>query len=125
MLVIENFIDGELIASADGKRFETRSPVNNNVVASVTEAGRADVDAAVAAARQALNGEWGALSLERRVALIYALADEIERRLGDFVEAETTDTGQPRHVLNHVIGRSVANFRVFADTIKGVSDECY
>jgi aminomuconate-semialdehyde/2-hydroxymuconate-6-semialdehyde dehydrogenase len=125
MLVIENFIDGEFIASADGKRFETRSPINSNVVASVAEAGRADVDAAVGAARQALNGEWGKLSLERRVALIYALADEIERRLADFVEAETVDTGQPRHVLEHIVGRSVANFRIFADVIKGVSSECF
>ena len=125
MLVIENFIDGELVAPATGKRFETRSPVNNNVVASVAEAGRADVDAAVVAARQALKGEWGELNLEQRVALIYALADEIERRLEAFVEAEAADPGQPRHVLQHVLGRSVANFRIFADVIKGVSDEAF
>ena len=126
MRQIEHFIAGEFVASANGKRFDKRSPVNNQVIASIAEGGRAEIDAAVAAAKAALHGEWGALTLEQRVDLLYGVADEITRRFDDFVEAEMADTGQPDHVMKHVfIPRGAANFKVFADVIKNVPTESF
>lgn len=126
MRQIENFIAGQYRAAASGRRFDKRSPLDNCVIASVSEAGREEVDAAVQAAREALNGEWGAMSTERRVELLYAVANEITRRFDDFVEAEMADTGQPEHVMKHVfIPRGAANFKVFADTIKNVASESF
>ena len=52
-----NFIDGEFVAT--GKQFEKRSPLDNSVIGLVFEAGRAEVDAAVQAARAALKGPLG------------------------------------------------------------------
>jgi len=126
MRQIENFVAGEYRAAASGRRFDKRSPLDNRVIASVSEAGREEVDAAVQAARAALQGEWGAMSTERRVDLLYAVANEITRRFDDFVAAEMADTGQPEHVMKHVfIPRGAANFKVFADTIKNVASESF
>ncbi|MCF6751858.1 2-hydroxymuconic semialdehyde dehydrogenase [Pseudomonas stutzeri] len=126
MRQIENFIAGEYRAAASGRRFDKRSPLDNRVIASISEAGRDEVDAAVQAARAALHGEWGAMSTERRVELLYAVANEITRRFDDFVAAEMADTGQPEHVMKHVfIPRGAANFKVFADTIKNVASESF
>lgn len=126
MRLVENFIAGEYQASEVGRRFEKRSPLDNRVIASVTEAGRAEVDAAVKAARAALKGDWGRMTTEQRVDLLYGVANEITRRFEDFVAAEMADTGQPSHVMRHVfIPRGAANFKVFADVIKNVASESF
>ncbi|MCC4116710.1 2-hydroxymuconic semialdehyde dehydrogenase [Aromatoleum toluclasticum] len=126
MRQIQNFIGGEFVAAASGKRFDKRSPLDNRVIASISEAGRAEVDAAVSAARAALHGEWGGLTTEQRVELLYGVANEITRRFEDFVEAEMADTGQPRHVMTSAfIPRGAANFKVFADVVKNVPNESF
>ena len=126
MLHIRNFIDGAFVDAQSGKSFEKRSPVTGGVIAAVAEAGRADVDRAVGAAKQALGGEWGRLTTDQRVDLLYAVANEITRRFDDFVDAEMTDTGQPRHVMTHAfIPRGAANFKVFADIVKNVPNEAF
>lgn len=126
MRQIEHFIAGEFVASASGKRFEKRSPLNNQVIASIAEGGKPEIAAAVSAAKQALHGEWGDLNPEQRVDLLYGVANEITRRFDDFVEAEMADTGQPDHVMKHVfIPRGAANFKVFADVIKNVPTEAF
>lgn len=126
MRLVENFIAGQYQASASGRRFEKRSPLDNRVIASVAEAGRPEVDFAVKAARDALRGEWGGLTTEQRVDLLYGVANEITRRFEDFVAAEMADTGQPSHVMRHVfIPRGAANFKVFADVIKNVASESF
>jgi aminomuconate-semialdehyde/2-hydroxymuconate-6-semialdehyde dehydrogenase len=126
MRQIDHFINGEYTAGTTGKRFEKRSPLDNSVITSIAEAGKAEVDAAVGAARAALAGEWAGLETAERVDMLYAVADEITRRFDDFVQAEMEDTGQPAHVMEHVfIPRGAANFKVFADVIKNVPTESF
>ncbi len=126
MRLIENFIGGEYTAGLSGKTFEKRSPLDNSVIARVAEAGKVEVDAAVRAARAALGGEWGGLTLDQRVDLLYGVANEITRRFDDFVAAEMADTGQPHHVMTHAfIPRGAANFKVFADVVKNVPNESF
>src|SRR5438105_15572650 len=98
---IRHFINGRYMSSASAKTFDKRSPLNNQLLARVDEGGRAEVDAAVAAARAALHGDWGRLGTDKRVAMLHAVADEITRRFDDFVAAEESDTGQPHHVIAH------------------------
>ena len=126
MRLIENFIGGEYTAGLSGKTFEKRSPLDNSVIARVAEAGKVEVDAAVRAARAALGGEWGGLTLDQRVDLLYGVANEITRRFDDFVAAEMADTGQPHHAMTHAfIPRGAANFKVFADVVKNVPNESF
>jgi len=126
MRILKNFIDGEFTVGTAEKMFEKRSPLDNQIIAQVAEAGQHDVDAAVRAARAALNGEWGRLVTEQRCELLHAVANEITRRFNEFVEAEMADTGQPQHVMTHAfIPRGAANFKVFADVVKNVAAESF
>ena len=123
---INHFINGEFVSAVDGKSFEKRSPVDRRLIAQVSEGGKVDVDRAVHAARAALNGEWGAFTMEQRVEILYGVADEITRRFDDFVEAEMADTGQPKSIMTHAfIPRGGANFKIFADVIKNVPNESF
>lgn len=115
MQLIHNFINGEFTAAAGGKIFEKRSPLNNQVIANVAEAGKAEVDAAVSAARAALKGPWGRMTIAERVDMLYAVANEINRRFDDFLAAEVADTGKPMSLARHIdIPRGAANFKIFA-----------
>ena len=121
---ILNFIDGEYVAT--DKWYENRNPINNKVIGMVAEAGEKEVDAAVKAAKAALKGPWGSMSLQKRIELLEALVVEINNRFDDFLEAECADTGKPRSMASHVdIPRGAANFKVFADMVKNVPTEFF
>ena len=55
MKEFKNFINGEYVANASGKTYENRNPVDNSLIGLVYEAGKPEVDAAVAAAKAALH----------------------------------------------------------------------
>ena len=121
-----NFIDGRFVPSSAGRLFDNRCPVDNRLVSRVHEAGKPEVDAAVAAARSALRGPWGRLSVSHRSELLYAVADEINRRFEDFLQAEVADTGKPVSLASQLdIPRGAANFKIFADTVKNVPTEFF
>ncbi len=124
MKQVLNFINGQYVASP--KTFEKRSPVNGEVIAQVHEAGRDQVNAAVAAARAALDGPWGKMSVAERVQRLTALVDGITRRFEEFLAAECADTGKPRSLASHIdIPRGAANFQIFADVVKNVPTEFF
>ncbi|MBP2227922.1 aminomuconate-semialdehyde/2-hydroxymuconate-6-semialdehyde dehydrogenase [Azospirillum agricola] len=123
---ILHFIDGAYVAGGGGRRFENRSPVDGSLVSLVHEASRADVDAAVAAARAALSGPWGRLTVQERVDRLHKVAEGILRRFDEFLAAEIADTGKPRSLASHIdIPRGAANFAVFADVVKNVPTEFF
>ncbi|GAB1435084.1 aldehyde dehydrogenase [Sphaerotilus sulfidivorans] len=124
--LITSFIDGEFQPAEGARLFDKRSPVDGRVIARIAEAPQAEVDRAVRAARTALRGDWGRMTVEQRAAMLHAVADEITRRFDDFVAAEMADTGQPSHVMTHVfIPRGAANFKIFADVVKNVPTESF
>lgn len=124
MQQILNFINGAYAESE--RRFDKRSPLTGEAIAQVHEASRAQVDAAVAAARAALQGPWGRMSVAERVQRLHAVADGISRRFEAFLAAECADTGKPRSVASHIdIPRGAANFKIFADVVKNVPTEFF
>lgn len=123
---LKNFIAGQYVPSSANKTFENFDPVTGEVFALVHEATEKDVDAAVKAARDALNGEWGNMATADRAALLYKVADRINERFDEFLEAECRDTGKPFSLARHIdIPRGAANFKVFADVIRNVPTECF
>ncbi|AXK80606.1 2-hydroxymuconic semialdehyde dehydrogenase [Pseudolabrys taiwanensis] len=121
-----NFIDGHYLPARGGRTFDKRTPVDGALIAKVAEAAEADVDAAVKAARAALDGPWGKITPAERGDLLYAVANEINKRFDQFLEAEVADTGKPVSLASHLdIPRGAANFKVFADTVKNVSTEFF
>lgn len=113
---LRNFVDGQFVDGRD--TFEDINPVDGSVAAVVHEAGAETVDAAVIAARRALEGAWGRSSVADRAKILRRIADRIEDRFEDFVTAEVRDTGKPAHQARQLdVARAVTNFRSFADTV--------
>mgnify|MGYP003430857622 CR=1 FL=1 len=76
------WIGGEWRAASTGSMSELVSPNTEQVIGSVAEAGEADMDAAVAAAREAFDhGPWGRMSPAERFPYMKAMADHLETRV--------------------------------------------
>ena len=89
------FIDGEFVDAADGKTFESIDPGTGLPFATIAQAGAADAEAAIAAARRAFDkGEWSGLDIAARIAILQDFADEISQRGVRMVTAECMDAGQ-------------------------------
>ena len=87
-------IAGEHRPAASGRSYSSVDPFTREPWAVVPDAGRADVDAAVAAARGALAGQWGRLTANQRGKLLFRLADLIARDAEKLAEMETRDNGK-------------------------------
>jgi len=97
MAALEQFrmtIGGKAIDAISGKTFETQNPYTGRPWAVVPDAGPEDVDAAVAAARAALEGEWGALTGFARAALMHRLGDLISENAQRLATLEVNDSGK-------------------------------
>src|SRR5581483_12503329 len=92
--VVNHFIAGRDVPAADGATFESVNPATGEAWALVAEGGAADVDAAVAAAQEALDGEWGRLSPTRRGRLLMRFADAIAANAERIAELETGENGK-------------------------------
>ena len=80
--------------AASGRTYSSVDPFTGQPWAVVPDAGGEDVDAAVAAARAALEGEWGRLTANQRGKLLFRLADLIARDADTLAEMETRDNGK-------------------------------
>src|SRR5665811_1380046 len=89
------FIGGEFVESKDGSMFKTISPSSEEVLSEVTEAGEADIDTAVRAARKAFDGPWGRLSGAERGKYLFRIARILQERAREFAVLETLDNGKP------------------------------
>jgi acyl-CoA reductase-like NAD-dependent aldehyde dehydrogenase len=109
------FIDG-LWTEAGGTAIPTRDPATGAVIDEVGTASKADVDAAVAAARAALTAPaWAGLLPVQRAALLFRLADLIDRHHEELAQLETRDQGQPIGISRQVSASGAAeHFRYYA-----------
>ena len=90
------FIGGKWVPAASGKTFKTVNPATEETIAEVAEGDQADVDAAVDAARNALeSGPWKTMDARDRGRLMYRLADLIEENLDELAALESLDNGKP------------------------------
>jgi aldehyde dehydrogenase (NAD+) len=89
------FIGGEFVPPADGGYFATLNPATEEPLAEVAQAGQADVDRAVAAARDAYEGPWGATPGRDRAKYLYRIARVIQERAREFAVLESLDNGKP------------------------------
>ena len=90
------FIDGQFTPSASGKTFETSNPATGEPLAQVSEAGKEDLDRAVAAARKAFeSGPWAAMKPRQRGKILLRAADLLASRADAFGRVETLDNGKP------------------------------
>lgn len=117
------FIDG--VWSDTEETFDDINPATGELLTIVSSGDAADIDRAVTAARVALEGVWAATPGAGRGALLYRLADLVERDAGVLARLEALDVGKPvgqPAMLD--IPNAVATFRHFAgwaDKIQGAT----
>jgi aminomuconate-semialdehyde/2-hydroxymuconate-6-semialdehyde dehydrogenase len=109
----DHWIGGRRVASPE--RFDDVSPIDEQVIASISRGGPAEAAAAVAAAKTAFPA-WAATPPAERARLLHRIADLVEERLEQLAIVETTDNGALlRSHLRGVMPRVAHNFRFFAD----------
>ena len=95
------FIDGDWAAPATSDVLEVVSPHSEEVVARVPEGSTADIDAAVAAARRALDeGPWPRLSPQERIDVVQAFSGLYAAKLAEMAELITVEMGSPTSFAN-------------------------
>jgi acyl-CoA reductase-like NAD-dependent aldehyde dehydrogenase len=89
------FIDGKFTDTVDGRMFKTISPATEEVLAEVTEAGPADVDRAVTAARKAHEHTWAGMPPAHRSKYLFRIARLVQEKARELAVLESLDNGKP------------------------------
>ena len=114
------FIGGELAESASGEVRELTEPATGSVFARAAMAGEADVDRAVEAAREALDGDWGKTPGTERSRLLHALADAIVANRAELAELESRNVGKAISSVKAELHQAVENFRFYGSAIAAI-----
>ncbi|MDR5655353.1 aldehyde dehydrogenase family protein [Ruixingdingia sedimenti] len=108
-------IDGEWVAARSGRTIAVLNPATEEELALIAEGDKADVDAAVAAARRALEApNWKGISPHARTRVLLAIADAIERHKDELSALESLDNGMPSWFSAAALGACVDAFRYYA-----------
>jgi (Z)-2-((N-methylformamido)methylene)-5-hydroxybutyrolactone dehydrogenase len=118
-----HYIDGRFVEPASGEYFETINPYDGQAWGRIARGGAADVDAAVGAARRALEAPaWRGISATQRGKLMLALSALIERDWQAITLVEQRDNGKLTAEVSSAIRYSAEYYRYFgglADKIQG------
>ncbi len=118
-------IGGEWREATGGKTIDVVNPATEEVVATVPAATKADVDAAVAAARAALDGPWGRMSARERGRLVWKLGERLMERVDEVARLETLHNGKPitesRHIEIPAAAECFQYYAGWADKIEGAT----
>ncbi|KAI3775506.1 hypothetical protein L1987_50085 [Smallanthus sonchifolius] len=120
------FINGEFVDSISGNTFETINPATEEVLATVAEGRKEDIDLAVKAAREAFdNGPWPRLSGEARRKIMLKFADLMEENADELANLEVIDGGKlfgsMRYFEIPLSWETIRYFSGAADKIRGAT----
>ncbi len=96
------FIDNAWRPAASGKTMAVVNPATEETIAAVASADKADLDAAVQAARAALDGPWGRMSARERGRLVRKIGEALMQRADDVARLETLHNGKPISESRHI-----------------------
>jgi betaine-aldehyde dehydrogenase len=118
---LENFIDGEFVAAAEGGTDAVVNPATGEEIAQVASSTPADVDRAVAAARAAFDAGWSTATPGERSLALLKLADAIEERADEIAQLEAANAGKPINAFkDDEIPFMVDNLRFFAGAARNL-----
>jgi phenylacetaldehyde dehydrogenase len=102
--------------AADGRTIDAVNPATGEVLATFPAGGRADVDRAVRAAREAFDGgAWRKMTPSERAKVLWKVGDLIDAHIDELAELETLDQGKPIWVARYAeIPGAAEQFRYFA-----------
>ena len=118
-------IGGQWRDAAASGRIDVLNPANGQRIATIVDSSSADVDDAVAAARQAFDqGPWPAMKPGERSRIIYKIADMMEAHAEELAQLETLDNGKPINFARGEVLASAGAMRYYAgwaDKIHGTT----
>lgn len=118
------FMGGEFVESLSGKTFETVNPSTGEVITSVFEADKEDVNQAVNIAEKAFYGEWSKVTASERGKMLWRLADLMEEHLEPLAQLESLDNGKPINYARAAdLPLSIDHFRYYAGWATKVTGE--
>ncbi|MFI1337345.1 aldehyde dehydrogenase family protein [Streptomyces sp. NPDC020845] len=119
------FIDGEWQAASSGAEFETLDPATGRPHATVSDAGASDADAAVRAARAALESPaWAGITPAQRARILWRVGDLIDEHAEELAALETLDQGQPLGISRAVsVAGAAEHFRYYAGYVTKIYGE--
>ncbi len=118
------FIGGDWVDARSGKTFPTYDPGTGRVIAQVAEGDAADIDLAVAAARQAFEaGPWRRTSPSDRGKMVWKLADLLEQNADEFAELESLDNGKPLATARREVAAGIDELRYMAGWATKITGE--
>lgn len=125
MIRIQNFINGELLAPVKGQYIDNYEPATGKVYGEIPNSTEEDVELAVIAAEKAFP-IWSNMTNEERGAIMMRISLGIEKRMDQFVAAESRDNGKPLSLAAHVdIPRAISNFHFFATAVEHFASESH
>ncbi|MGJ8585753.1 MAG: aldehyde dehydrogenase family protein [Marinosulfonomonas sp.] len=89
------FIGGAWVAPAKGQYLDLSNPSDNSTLASIARGDATDIDAAVASARTALNGEWGRATAVERGRILTRIGQKVLEKTEELARLEAMDVGKP------------------------------
>ena len=111
------FIGGRWVDASDGKTFDTYQTTTGQKLATIPEATKADVDAAVKAAWAAFP-EWKKTPAAVRAGILTKIADALEANLDKLAMCECLDDNKPlREAMFVDLPTAIAQYRYFASVI--------
>lgn len=116
------FIHGESVNAVSGKVLDVLSPVDGKKFDEIPRGDKADVDLAVQAAHQALDGAWGKMTALERGRLLMKLGEKVLAHHAELAQLEARDTGKPMTTANTditVLARYFEFYGSGADKIHG------
>jgi aminomuconate-semialdehyde/2-hydroxymuconate-6-semialdehyde dehydrogenase len=114
---IQNYIDGQFAAPANGAYLPNVAPATGEVYGEIPDSGAEDVARAIAAAQKAFP-LWSNLTAAERSAHMLRVSQRIEERLDELAAAESKDNGKPVKLATRVdIPRARDNFAFYATAI--------
>ncbi len=110
-------INGESVKAQSGATFAAINPATNEKLADVASAGIHDADAAVAAARKALEGKWSTMAPARRARVLFKIAALIGERLDELARIEVLNSGKTISGAKAEIGQVIEDFEFYGGAV--------
>ncbi len=116
----QHFINGSWRKSESNKTLDVLNPATGELLTRVPAGDSRDVDAAVAAARQAF-ASWGKTTPVERQGVLLEIANRIQKRARDYAELESLNVGKPiRESANIDVPLAIDHYRYFAGVLRNL-----
>lgn len=126
MNVKEMYINNQWYLSRSGETREIINPATEEVIAIVTEGTISDTKIAIEAAHEAFYTKgWGETHARERAALLFKLADKLEREIESFALLETLNNGKPLRESSYDVEDAVNQFRYYAGLVTKPAGQVY